>query len=189
MGLLTTEHGRAGYLADFILLAAAWIALAVVLVTAGPHERRFEFVVLALSGIAAWTLVEYALHRFVLHGLQPFRDWHVQHHRRPHERTGTPIILSGALIALLVLVPAWVLGDLWSASPMTFGLLTGYLIYATVHHAVHHWHVDAAWLRRLQRHHALHHSGIAESSRYGVTSALWDVVFRTDGRSAPGASE
>jgi sterol desaturase/sphingolipid hydroxylase (fatty acid hydroxylase superfamily) len=89
---------------------------------------------------------------------------------------------------LAVFMPALLLSDLWRASALTFGLLTGYLVYAVVHHATHHWRVDNAWMRRLKRHHALHHGKPGLPARYGVTSPLWDIVFRTQGAPATGAS-
>jgi cyclopropane-fatty-acyl-phospholipid synthase len=183
MGLLTTEHRKAGYLADFIVYATACAALALLLAIVAPYERRAELLALALLGLVAWTLVEYVLHRFVLHGMQPFQAWHAEHHRRPRALIGTPTILSATLIAALVFLPALVLSDLWRASALTFGLLTGYLVYALVHHAAHHWRADTAWLRQIKRHHALHHSPVSAAARYGVTSVLWDVVFRTNGTS------
>ncbi len=179
MGLLTTEHGRVGYLADFIVYGIASAALAALLVIAGPRERWPELVALTLLGLVAWTLLEYGLHRFVLHGLQPFRSWHAEHHRRPRALIGTPTILSATLIAALVFLPALLLGDLWRACALTFGLLTGYLIYAVAHHATHHWRSGNAWTRQRKRAHALHHSPVASPGRYGVTSSFWDVVFGT----------
>jgi sterol desaturase/sphingolipid hydroxylase (fatty acid hydroxylase superfamily) len=188
MGLLTTEYSRAGYLADFVVYAMASTVLAVLLAIVAPYERRTELMALALLGLVAWTLLEYVLHRFVLHGMQPFQAWHAEHHRRPRALIGTPTILSTALIAALVFLPVLVLSDLWRAFALTFGLLTGYMVYAIVHHATHHWRADTAWLRRIKRHHALHHSPVAAVARYGVTSALWDVVFRTNGTSLPRAA-
>jgi cyclopropane-fatty-acyl-phospholipid synthase len=182
MGLLTTEHGKAGYRADFVIYAGASATLGVLLAVAAPYASRTEILVFALLGFAAWTLVEYVLHRFVLHGIQPFKAWHAEHHRRPRALIGTPTILSAALIAVLVFIPALVLSDLWRACALTFGLLTGYLVYAIVHHATHHWHVDNAWLRQVKRHHASHHSPIAAPGRYGVSSAFWDLVFGTNVR-------
>jgi sterol desaturase/sphingolipid hydroxylase (fatty acid hydroxylase superfamily) len=181
MGLLTTEHGKAGYLADFILYGVAAAALAAFLAIAGPRDRWLEIVALALLGLGVWTLVEYVLHRFVLHGLQPFRTWHAEHHRRPRARIGTPTILSAALIGALVFLPALLLGDPWRACALTFGLLTGYFIYAIAHHATHHWHAGNEWARRRKRAHALHHSPVGPPGRYGVTSAFWDGVFGTGG--------
>jgi len=188
MGLLTTEHGKAGYLADFLLYAVAAAALGVLLAVVAPYARRTEILAFALLGLVAWTLVEYVLHRFVLHGIPPFKAWHAEHHRRPRALVGTPTILSAALIAALVFFPALVLSDLWRACALAFGLLTGYLVYAIVHHATHHWRVDDAWLRQVKRHHALHHVSIVASGRYGVSSAFWDFVFRTSGTSLPRAT-
>lgn len=181
MGLLTTEHGRAAYLADFIVYGVASGALAALLVMAGPRERWPELVSLSLLGLVTWTLLEYGLHRFVLHGLEPFRSWHAEHHRRPRALIGTPTILSATLIAALVFLPALLLGDLWRASALTFGLLTGYLIYAIVHHATHHWRSGGAWTSQRKRTHALHHSPVGPPARYGVTSGFWDRVFGTSG--------
>lgn len=182
MGLFTTEHGRAGYLADFVLYGITSIGLGALLVILGPRGRALEIAALVLLGLVAWTLVEYGLHRFVLHGIRPFRTWHLEHHRRPRALMGTPTVLSAALIFALVFVPALALGDLWRACALTFGLLTGYLIYAVTHHAAHHWRAGSEWARQRKRAHALHHSPVEAPGRYGVTSGLWDVVFRTTGR-------
>ena len=188
MGLLKTEQGRAGYLADFAIYTVASATLAVLLAIVAPYQRRTELLALALLGLVAWTLVEYLLHRFLLHGVRTFQAWHAEHHRRPRALIGTPIVLSAALIAALVVVPALVPGDSWRACALTFGLLVGYLVYAIVHHATHHWRVDNAWLRAIKRHHALHHSPVAAPGRYGVTSALWDVILGTNGKSMPRAT-
>jgi sterol desaturase/sphingolipid hydroxylase (fatty acid hydroxylase superfamily) len=181
MGLLTTEHSKSGYLADFIVYGIASITLAALLAIAAPRERWLEIMSSALLGLMAWTIVEYGLHRFVLHGLQPFRSWHVEHHRRPRALMGTPTVLSAMLIAALVFLPALLLGDLWLACALTFGLLTGYLIYAVVHHATHHWRAGSEWTRRRKLAHALHHSPVGPRGHYGVTSAFWDGVFGTSG--------
>jgi sterol desaturase/sphingolipid hydroxylase (fatty acid hydroxylase superfamily) len=181
MGLLSTDHARMGYLTDFVLYGAAAILLAALLVTAAPHGRGVEMLLFAAAGIATWTLVEYLLHRFVLHGMQPFQAWHAEHHRRPRALIGTPPVLSAALMAALVSVPALALNDHWRAGALAFGLLTGLLIYAIVHHIAHHGAARQAWLRHVIRHHSLHHSSLEPNARYGVTSAFWDFIFRTKG--------
>jgi len=68
------------------------------------------------------------------------------------------------------------LGDLWRASALTLGLLTGYLGYAITHHAIHHWRADNAWLKERKYWHALHHHS-EQPGCYGVTSSVWDRVF------------
>ena len=83
MGLFSLEHSKAAYRLDFAVYGAAVAALAVVLLVAAPREQGWQIVALVLLGLASWTAIEYALHRFVLHGMQPFSRWHAEHHERP----------------------------------------------------------------------------------------------------------
>jgi cyclopropane-fatty-acyl-phospholipid synthase len=176
MGVFTLEHSRVGYFADFALYGCAVVVLAAFLLLAGPAEQRLEVVLFASVGLGGWTAIEYVLHRFVLHGFQPFRRWHVEHHLRPVALICTPTILSATLIVVLVFLPSLLLGDLWRACALTFGLLTGYLGFTITHHAVHDWRADNAWLKKRKRWHALHHHS-EQAGCYGVTSSFWDLVF------------
>lgn len=178
MSLFTLEHSNAAYRADFALYGAAVVVLALFLLVAGPHGQRLEIVVFAGVGLAGWTIIEYVLHRFVMHGLRPFSHWHAEHHQRPTALICTPTILSAMLIATLVFLPALVLsGNLWSTCALTLGVLVGYLSFSITHHAIHHWSADSAWLEQRKRWHALHHHNIGQSGCFGVTSSLWDHVF------------
>jgi len=181
MGFFELEHTKSAYRADFMLYGIVVVVLAAFLLTASPRAQRLEIAALVLLGLASWSAIEYALHRFVLHGLLPFRRWHMEHHQRPSALICTPTILSATLIALLVFLPALLLGDMWSACALTLGLLTGYQIYAITHHAIHHWRADSAWLKERKRWHALHHHS-EQSGCYGVTSSFWDHVFGTTHR-------
>ncbi|MEO6031779.1 MAG: sterol desaturase family protein [Burkholderiaceae bacterium] len=178
MGLFSLEHSRAAYRADFALYGAAVVTLASFLVAAGPPGHYWGIATFALLGLASWTVIEYALHRFILHGLQPFQRWHVEHHRRPTALIGAPTILSATLIGALVFAPALLLGGPWRAGALTLGVLTGYLAYGITHHATHHWRADNAWLKQRKRWHARHHHSL-QPGCYGVTTTLWDHVFRT----------
>jgi len=177
MGLLSLEHGRSAYRADFALYGAAVAALSFVVVLQAPPARAGEGLVWALAGVVAWTLIEYGLHRFVLHGVQPFQRWHGEHHRRPTALIGIPTLMSGALFGMLVFGPAWLLLGAWRACGLTLGVLLGYLAHSAVHHMVHHGPAAGRWLRGRQRWHAQHHSAAGRSASFGVTSALWDRVF------------
>jgi cyclopropane-fatty-acyl-phospholipid synthase len=177
MHLFTLEHSKLAYRADFVLYGAASAALAVFLMVAAPRGLRLELAALAIAGLVGWTLIEYLLHRFVLHGLKPFSTWHAEHHHRPTALICTPTVLSGTLIAVLIFLPALLLGDLWRACALTCGMLVGYLGYAITHHAIHHWRMDSAWLRQRKLWHALHHTPNGPPGHYGVTSAFWDHVL------------
>lgn len=183
MNPFALEHGKAAYRADIALYGLAVVILAGALARAGPSVSRTEIAAVALAGLAAWTLVEYALHRFVLHGVDPFRRWHALHHDRPMALICTPTILSATLFLTLVFLPALLFGGRWRAGALTLGLLAGYLAYTITHHATHHWHGGNAWFRQRKRWHALHHHG-EKPACFGVTSGFWDHVF---GTAAPAA--
>jgi cyclopropane-fatty-acyl-phospholipid synthase len=177
MHIFTLEHNNTAYRVDFALYCAIVMVLAVFLMVNRPREQRVEITAFVLAGLISWAAIEYALHRFVLHGLQPFRRWHEEHHRRPMALIFTPMILSTALIVILILIPALLVVGLWSAFALTFGVLTGYLPYTITHHAVHLWYAGNAWLKKCKLWHALHHHHIEQSDYYGVTSSFLDHVF------------
>lgn len=177
MGLFTLEHGKIVYWADFGVYGAAILALAAWLVADAPPARWPELAACAAAGMALWTLIEYILHRFFLHGLQPFLGWHAEHHRRPMALIGLPTYISALLFTALVFAPAWGLGGAWFACSLTMGVLVGYLAFAVLHHLSHHVRAGPAWLVRRRHWHALHHRSADRPFGFGVTSAFWDHVF------------
>lgn len=182
MDLFTLEHSQRAYRADFVLYSLAVLVMATLLLLDGPRDRWLVIAGFALMGVVGWSFIEYLLHRFVLHGLQPFKRWHAEHHDRPTALICTPTLLSGSLIFALVFMPALVVGSFWTACALTLGVLTGYLTYAVTHHAMHHWQVHNPWLQQRKRWHALHHHHVRQPGCFGVTSAVWDHVFCTGGR-------
>ena len=187
MRLFSLEHSKLAYGVDFVLYGAAIVVLATFLLTEPARQQAPQSLGLVLAGLAGWTLIEYLMHRFVLHGLQPFRGWHDEHHRRPAALISAPTILSGTLITTLVFLPALALTDVRRASALTLGVLMGYLAYSVTHHATHHWRADNAWLKQRKRWHAQHHH-VGQPGCYGVTTDLWDRVFDSAHRArTPGA--
>lgn len=177
MHILTLEHSKTAYRADIALYCITITALAVYLISNTSREPRFQMAALALAGLASWTAIEYAMHRFLLHGLQPFRSWHERHHQRPKAIIFTPTILSLAWQFALIFIPALFAVGLMRACALTLGMLTGYLAYTVTHHAVHHGHSDNPWLKRRKRWHAIHHHHVDKPACYGVTTEFWDHVF------------
>lgn len=179
MAIFALEHSKAAYRTDFTLYGMAVAALASALVWVAPKGHGAEMAGLALMGWLIWSFLEYAMHRFVLHGLEPFQGWHTQHHQRPMALISSPTLLSATLIVLLVYLPSWWLGGLWRACAITLGVVAGYLAYGVTHHATHHWRADNAWLKKRKLWHALHHHHSDKQVCYGVTSSFWDHVFGT----------
>lgn len=177
MNLFSLELGRAAYWADLGIYLAAVLALAVTTLLICPAGQSLECLGLVVLGLAGWSLAEYGLHRFVLHGVAPFSEWHARHHLRPTAYVGAPTVLSAALIVGLVFAPAYVLGRLWSATALTLGFVAGYLAYGVVHHATHRWRSGNRWSKERKRWHALHHRNTTQGCCYGVTSGFWDRAF------------
>lgn len=180
MAFFSLEHSKAAYLTDFILYGIAVSCLTIFLGWSAPFLHPWPMLALLGIGLIAASLIEYLLHRFILHGLQPFRRWHQTHHARPTALIGTPTILSISLIVFFVFFPALLLGDVLQASALTLGLTTGYLFYTITHHATHHWQANSSWLKQRKIRHALHHHLDADPVFFGVTTSFWDNVFRSN---------
>jgi cyclopropane-fatty-acyl-phospholipid synthase len=177
MNLFTLEHSKAVYRADAVLYSLAVGVVTAVLLQAGPLAQWPMLVACVLVGLLAWSAMEYAVHRFVLHGVAPFQRWHARHHERPSALICAPTVVSAALIAGLVFLPARYSVGLWPATALTLGVLIGYLFYTVTHHALHHWRARSPWLKERKRWHALHHRRGEWPACYGVTTSFWDRMF------------
>ena len=67
-------------------------------------------VLMGLAGLVGWTLIEYLLHRFMLHRVEPFRAWHAEHHRRATDPIRVPLSFSIALVLSMMVLPALLSG-------------------------------------------------------------------------------
>jgi cyclopropane-fatty-acyl-phospholipid synthase len=176
MVLFSLEQDKRLVVADFAFYGLGVLTLAATTWATLPPDHVVRALASVGVGALGWTLAEYALHRFVLHGVQPFKRWHALHHARPVALIATPTLLTAAGFGLLVLAPAWWLAPVWLASALVLGVLAAYLVYIAMHHAVHHLHGPRRWLRGHQRRHAQHHRAGARTC-YGVSTPLWDHVF------------
>lgn len=141
---------------------------------------------LLLVGLLIWTLTEYWLHRLVFHwepdhplGSRIHFIMHGVHHDHPNDRLRLvmPPAVSIPLAALFLAVFALAFG-VPAAYPAFAGFIAGYLIYDYTHYHLHHHVPRTAAGKRLREQHMRHHF---QDHRYGygVSSPLWDAVFRT----------
>lgn len=135
---------------------------------------------LVVAGCLSWTLAEYLLHRFLLHGgLAAARGEHARHHGDPRALIATPL-LAIPLCVLLVFGALALATSTGAAALVTFGLYAGYNYFVIVHH-LQHFHPE--WLARtrlFQRNlqlHELHHRNPA--THFGISTSLWDRIVGT----------
>lgn len=178
MKWFSLEQSALAYRVDFVIYGIAVISLAAFATFESPSKLQLTAVGYAAAGFVAWTLVEYLMHRFVLHRVQPFKGWHEEHHHRPVALMATPTWISAFLILVLVFAPLAVATNLWVACAFTFGFLSGYLVYTVTHHATHHWRATSYWAVSRKRVHARHHHNQALGV-FGVTSQIWDRLLDT----------
>jgi sterol desaturase/sphingolipid hydroxylase (fatty acid hydroxylase superfamily) len=143
-----------------------------------------------LSGMFFWSFFEYAIHRFAFHfvaeserAMKIVYIIHGNHHEYPRdkERLFMPavpsLILASTLFTLMYLV-----SGMFGASHYVFaffpGFMLGYLIYGSMHYAIHAWNPPFKWMKPLWRNHHLHHYKDTMQG-FGVSSTLWDHVFGT----------
>ncbi len=145
-----------------------------------------ETVLLVAAGLFIWTLSEYWLHRKIFHwepdhpiGRRMHFIIHGVHHDHPNDRMRL-VMPPGASIplALLFFGAFWLIFGSPTAYPLFAGFLVGYLVYDYMHYYLHHVVPRSSLGKRLREQHMRHHFQDHRFG-YGVSSPLWDVVFRT----------
>ena len=151
-------------------------------------RRQLSFVAVAalfLLGILLWTLIEYLIHRYIFH-YEPKTRWgkqlhfviHGVHHDYPNDarRLVMPPVISVPLAFLFFGLFFLIFGSL---APAVFaGLVFGYLCYDMLHYATHHLAMKSGVWLWLKQYHLRHHFK-DDHVGYGISSPLWDYVFRT----------
>lgn len=135
---------------------------------------------LVIAGFFLWGLFEYALHRWILHGMltAPRRE-HARHHGDPEAPVSTPVMVMPILAVILWGALALVTSAGISAV-LIFGVYAGYNYYAVVHHLQHHWPsaLERSRFFGYRLHvHRIHHRDPGVD--FGISSSLWDRVFGT----------
>ncbi len=152
------------------------------------YKLAFDWITILLvflGGIFFWTFTEYMLHRFLFHyhhktekGRRINYVLHGNHHEYPRDRerlfmpvTPSLILASAFFLSFYVVMGKYA----FSFFP---GFLFGYLMYGTMHYAIHAWNPPFKWMKGLWKNHHLHHYKHSDKG-FGVSSTLWDHVFGT----------
>jgi len=141
---------------------------------------------LAAAGLLCWTLTEYLVHRFLFHLRPRSRAMqrlvfivHGVHHEAPDDPARLLMPPAPAIAACSILYGLFraILGAVW-VEPFFAFFLIGYLAYDYLHLAAHGRRPRTRIGRFLHRWHMLHHFATPDA-RWGVSSPMWDHVFRT----------
>jgi sterol desaturase/sphingolipid hydroxylase (fatty acid hydroxylase superfamily) len=138
-----------------------------------------------LSGVFFWTFFEYFAHRFLFHWMAEsdkakkiVYTIHGNHHHYPRDKQRLfmppfpSLLLASSIFGVMYLISGV------NAFSFFSGFVLGYLIYGSMHYAIHAWNPPFKWMKPLWRNHHLHHYK-NENAGFGVSSTLWDHVFGT----------
>ena len=169
-----------------IVLYGPVICLMLYLSFAQKHLSVLAVLIFFVVGVLTWTLLEYAIHRYVFHYEPKTRlgkllhfIMHGVHHDYPNDATRLvmPPIISVPLAVVFYIVFMLTLGRFAPAALAGFGF--GYVCYDTIHYATHHFAMKRGVWKWLKQYHLRHHYH-DDHAGYGVSSPLWDYVFKTN---------
>lgn len=143
-----------------------------------------------LSGLICWTLFEYIAHRYLFHfhaesgiGRRLVYIFHGNHHEYPRDTMRlfmppVPSIIFASIVFGLIWGIYRVLTGTGDYALIFFpGFLMGYLLYVSMHYAIHAFAPPKPF-KALWRNHHLHHYKYPDKG-FGVSSSFWDLVFGT----------
>lgn len=140
---------------------------------------------LFVFGILLWTLLEYVIHRYAFH-YEPKSDWgkrlhfmmHGVHHDYPNDASRLVMPPSVSIPLAVFFYGLFLIIFGWYTPPVFAGLVFGYLCYDMIHYGTHHFSMSSRIGQWLKRYHLCHHFK-DDHIGFGVSSPLWDFVFRT----------
>jgi hypothetical protein len=137
------------------------------------------------AGLLVWSLFEYLAHRASFHHaptspLQVALGYvmHGVHHAYPDDPRRWVMPVGVTLPIAAVLYGLFTLSFGRYAPALFGGFLHGYLTYDLLHYFIHRGRLPGRLGRYLRQYHLAHHFA-APGRHFGVSSPLWDVVFRT----------
>jgi sterol desaturase/sphingolipid hydroxylase (fatty acid hydroxylase superfamily) len=135
-----------------------------------------EKLIMLMSGLFAWTFIEYLIHGWLSHTFCTFvTPLHAVHHRDPHAvftiGGWIPVAVAWAVFAILF---GWCPGVIFFS-----GAVLGFAAYEVIHYRIHFCCPAGSIEHYLRSRHLAHHERYPKQC-FGVTSPLWDYVFRTE---------
>jgi len=149
------------------------------------HVSSPKIVLGTLAGAVLFTLVEYAIHRWLLHDPRSILfPLHATHHNAPTEPSAFLFPASVVVLGIvwLFFVP---LLHLPSAAFVIAGFAATYFYYGLLHHFEHSIKANRLpfrWMQKRWAAHTVHHH--LDHTNFGVMTSFWDYVFQTHHKQA-----
>jgi cyclopropane-fatty-acyl-phospholipid synthase len=175
----------------FYPVTVAYTAYALVVLALGIRAEPGKAVLSVPAGAIGWTLLEYLVHRHVLHGRFPdgsgwprhalhvlFDSSHGDHHLRPwdgrHINGGYASVPFAVVLALIGF-----LGPLPTLPVFVATILQCYVVEEWIHYAVHFHRLPGRYFAYIRKHHLYHHSRRGGDVAFGLSSGIWDAPLGT----------
>ena len=154
------------------------------------HVGFVSMISLFVIGIFSWTFFEYLIHRFLFHFISENKEamkviyiLHGNHHEYPRDKERLfmppiPSMILAIAIFSIVYFFFFTLGIPERSFCFFSGFLLGYLLYGSMHYAIHAWKPPLKSMKSLWRNHHLHHYS-DEHKGFGVSTTFWDRLFDT----------
>jgi hypothetical protein len=177
--------------ARFYPVTIAYTAYALTVLALGVRSNPGGTILAILVGVISWTLIEYLVHRYVLHGKFPdgpggpkrllhvlFDPSHGDHHERPwdgrHINGGFATVPFAFFLAM-----ASFLGPLPATPVFVATILLSYVVEEWIHYSVHFHRLPGRYFAYIRRHHLYHHGPRGREVAFGLSSGVWDVPLGT----------
>ncbi|WP_370086925.1 sterol desaturase family protein [Ekhidna sp.] len=179
LNALTWSHPALIFTMYLLLSAVA------VFIYYSEFNARIDLIIIYfLSGLFSWTFAEYLLHRFIYHKIKDASYdtgfhymFHGIHHAYPNDKSKTvlppvpSLVIAGFFFCLFYVI----LGH--EALIFSPGFVIGYSVYMWIHTMIHRLPVPSRF-NFWWKHHNIHHYQQHDRA-FGVSTPLWDIIFRT----------
>lgn len=164
----------ADYIVVFIFIFAIVLALDVFI---QQYNLILFQVALFLTGLFAWTFLEYMGHRYLMHSREKEKS-KIDFNHRYHHTHPTEIKISGKQRGLLCITCMLLLMfTFWMNNYFTLvtGFIFGFPVYTLMHFLLHQ-KLTQKILRKHVAYHIYHHCKYPDKC-FGITSTWWDDLF------------
>jgi sterol desaturase/sphingolipid hydroxylase (fatty acid hydroxylase superfamily) len=142
-----------------------------------------QIIIFFILGVITWPFMEYMLHRFLGHTLKiktQFKTQHTRHHVETDYFAPNFLKIAAAIPVCIVLFVSlyFLTGTISYSVAFTSGFILMYAFYEWTHWTFHTSGPTTRIGKKLRKHHLIHHFHNPKMN-HGVTSTIFDLIFKT----------